>query len=166
MRAQRVVVVCLGNICRSPMAAAVLRRQVDEAGLTDQIEVESAGTGSWHVGGPADDRAAETLARNGYPTEHTAQQFKPADFARFDLVLAADGSNFADLMDLARHADEPEAAAAKVHLLREFDRDAPEGAEVPDPYYGGVTGFDDTLALLQPACQGVVEELRGRLRDG
>jgi protein-tyrosine phosphatase len=162
----RVVVVCLGNICRSPMGEAVLRRQVEAAGLDGRVLVESAGTGSWHVGGPADERAAATLARNGYPTAHTARQFDAADFARFDLVLAADRSNLHDLLDLARRADDPRAAAAKVHLLRSFDPDAPEGAEVPDPYYGGERGFDDVLDMLESAAHGVVEDLQRRLATG
>jgi protein-tyrosine phosphatase len=162
----RIAVVCLGNICRSPMGEAVLRRHVEAAGLDGRVVVESAGTGSWHVGGPADERAAATLARHGYPTDHTARQFAAADFARFDLVLAADRSNFEDLVDLARHADDPEAAIAKVHLLRSFDPDASEGAEVPDPYYGGEDGFDDVLDMLESAAHGVVANLQRRLSTG
>lgn len=162
----RVVVVCLGNICRSPMGAAVLRREVEAAGLDGRVVVESAGTGGWHVGGPADPRAADALARNGYPTAHTARQFTSGDFARFDLVLAADRSNVDDLLEIAGRAPDPAGAAAKVHLLRDFDPDAPEGAEVPDPYYGGEGGFDDVLAMLEAAAGGVVADLRLRLSTG
>ena len=97
----RVVVVCLGNICRSPTAAAVLRDRLDKAGLSDQVEVDSAGTGDWHVGQPADPRAAEALRRHGYDDAHRARQFQRHEFAEFDLVLAADASNATDLRDLA-----------------------------------------------------------------
>lgn len=156
----RIVIVCLGNICRSPMAAAVLRHWVHAAGLADQVEVGSAGTGGWHVGGPADERAAATLRRHGYDDSHVARQFVRHDFADADLILGADASNVADLRALARTPDE----AAKIRLLRSFDPEAPDGAEVPDPYYGGERGFDEVLAQIEAACTGVVDALRaGRL---
>ncbi len=148
------MVVCLGNICRSPTAAAVLRDRIDKAGLSQQVEVDSAGTGSWHVGAPADPRAADTLRRHGYDDTHRARQFQRHDFADFDLVLAADASNATDLRDLAPTP----ADAAKVRLLRSFDPASPPHAEVPDPYYGA-DGFDEVLAIIEAASDGLVDQL-------
>ncbi len=149
------MVVCLGNICRSPTAAAVLRDRIDRAGLTGRVEVDSAGTGAWHVGEPADTRAAAALRRRGYDDTHTARQFHRHDFADFDLILGADASNVANLLDQARTPDE----VAKVRLLRSFDPVAPDGAEVPDPYYGA-GGFDEVLDQIEAACDGLVEAIR------
>jgi protein-tyrosine phosphatase len=161
----RIVFVCLGNICRSPMAEFAMRRLLEQNGLGDRIEVASAGTGDYHVGEPADPRAAATLREHGYqPDGHTAAQFVAADFADADLVLALDASN-AEV--LRRRAPDPNAAA-KVRLLREFDVVADGGAagavgdelDVPDPYYGGDDGFTHVLALVEAACRGLLEQLR------
>lgn len=151
-RTLRVVTVCLGNICRSPMAAAVFRARLAGAGLTDAVEVDSAGTASWHVGKPADSRAVATLARHDYDTAHTARQLVHRDLAEFDLILVADASNHADVTDLARTPDE----AAKVVMLRSFDADSSESAEVPDPYYGDGAGFEEVLAMIERAADGFV----------
>jgi protein-tyrosine phosphatase len=153
----RVCFVCLGNICRSPTAEAVMRHRVAEAGLSGAIQVESAGTGSWHVGDPPDARAAEEARVRGLVMDGRAQQFRAADFARFDLVLAMDEENAAHLRRIAPDAD----AAAKVRLLREFDPDAAgDDLSVPDPYYGGPEGFSTVFGLVDAACRGLVEHLR------
>jgi protein-tyrosine phosphatase len=157
----RVVVVCLGNICRSPTAAAVLRDRLNKAGLSQQVEVDSAGTGDWHIGQPADSRAAEALRRHGYDDTHRARQFQRHEFAEFDLVLAADASNAADLRDLAPTPEDVE----KVRLLRSFDPASPPGAEVPDPYYGA-GGFDEVLDINEAACDGLVDRLANGERPG
>jgi protein-tyrosine phosphatase len=144
---------CMGNICRSPMAASVLRAELERAGLT-HVEVSSAGTGGWHVGDPADRRAQAALARRGYPTEHQAQQFRAEWFDRYDVVVAMDRDNLRDLRRLApsrSHAD-------TVRLMLEFDPEA-ESLDVPDPYYGSAGDFDEVLDLLEPACRGLVEHL-------
>lgn len=143
----RVAVVCLGNICRSPMAAAVLRHAVAEAGLTDAVEVVSAGTAGYHVGDPADPRARAALRRRGYDDAHTARRFAAEDFAAVDLVLAMDGANVDDLRRLAPTPED----AAKVRLLRG------EG-EVPDPYYDD--SFEAALDLIEAAVPLIVDELR------
>jgi protein-tyrosine phosphatase len=142
-------VVCLGNICRSPMAAAVLRRAVADAGLDDVVEVGSAGTAGYHVGDPADPRARATLRQRGYDDTHTARCFSAADFATTDLVLAMDGANVRDLRRLAPTDED----AAKVVLLRGV-------GEVPDPYYDDT--FEGALDLIEAAVPAVVEELRRR----
>lgn len=148
--------VCMGNICRSPTAEAIMRHLVREAGLEDTITIDSAGTGSWHVGEDRDRRSRAVAKRRGMPIEGPARQFQPEDFARFDLVLALDQDNARDLRALAPNDE----ARRKVHLLREFDPSAPEGASVPDPYYGGPEGFDEVFDICLSACQGLLEHLR------
>jgi len=134
-----------------------MRHRVAEAGLSDAIEVESAGTGSWHVGDPPDARAAQEARARGLVMDGRAQQFRAGDFARFDLVLAMDEENAAHLRRIAPDAD----AAAKVRLLREFDPDAAgDDLSVPDPYYGGPEGFSTVFGLVDAACRGLVEHLR------
>ena len=148
--------VCAGNICRSPTAETVMRHLVKEAGLAHAIAVDSAGTGSWHVGEERDRRTRAVAARRGMPMSGEARQFSPGDFARFDLILALDDDNLRDLRRLAP-GDE---ARAKIHLLREFDKDAPPGAEVPDPYYGGPEGFERVFDICLAACRGLLEHAR------
>jgi protein-tyrosine phosphatase len=152
----RLCFVCLGNICRSPTAAAVMNHLVVEEGLDDHIVVESAGTGGWHVGEGADRRAVAEATRRGVPLPHVAQQFTADDFERFDLVLAMDDDNVSALV---RHA--PDAAAAdRVRLLRSFDPGSPADAEVPDPWYGGPEGFREVFDLCLAACRGLIASLR------
>ncbi|TDE56083.1 low molecular weight phosphotyrosine protein phosphatase [Nonomuraea mesophila] len=149
----RVCLVCMGNICRSPMAEVVLRRTLAERGLGDRVTVESAGTGRWHVGDLMDERALDILARHGYDgSSHRARQFAGDWFARYDLVLAMDRDNLSNLRRMAPYEVE-------VRLFRSFDPSAPEGAEVPDPYYGGPEGFEDVLALVKAASEGVAKHI-------
>lgn len=156
MTPTRLCFVCLGNICRSPTAAAVMRHLVAREGLQDAVHVESAGTAGWHVGAPADPRSAAELARRGVPLEHRARRFAAADFDRFDLILAMDAQNLADLRALAPGP----AAAGRVRLLREFDPDADGDRAVPDPYYGGADGFATVFDMVEAACRGLMEHLR------
>jgi protein-tyrosine phosphatase len=174
----RVLFVCLGNICRSPSAEAVMRAKVREAGLEEQIEVDSAGTGDWHVGEAADPRARSAAGARGFPLESLARQVQPRDFEQFDLILAMDRANLHALHRLSP----PPPTHAELRLLREFDPDAPvagerrgpgdtpakrraaeDPLEVPDPYYGGTDGFDLVLDLLEASCEGLLEELQSRL---
>jgi len=146
-----VVFVCSGNICRSPVAEKVFRARLAEAGLQDAVRVSSAGIGDWHVGEPMDRRAAATLERAGYDTTHTARRID-AEQLDADLLVAATEDHVRDLV--AAGAD-PE----RVVLLRSFDPDAPEGAEVPDPYYGGPDGFDQVIAMIEAAAPGLVDRV-------
>jgi protein-tyrosine phosphatase len=158
----RLVFVCLGNICRSPTAEGAMRRIIAEQGLGDQIEIDSAGTGGWHVGAAPDARATATAARRGTALAGAARRFDPGDFERFDFVLAMDAENKRDLLAIAPDA----AARAKVRLLREFDPDS-RGAgdlDVPDPYYGGDDGFEHVLDLVEAATLGLLAELRAQGR--
>ncbi|HET9188446.1 MAG TPA: low molecular weight protein-tyrosine-phosphatase [Acidothermaceae bacterium] len=152
----RICFVCMGNICRSPMAEVVMRSMVRDAGLEDQIELSSAGTGGWHVGDHADERARATLARRGYDAEsHRARQFAAHWFDENDLVLAVDESTYSMLQSL-----DSEQAAEKLRLLREFDPMADGDLDVPDPYYGGQRGFDNVLDMVERSCRGLLEHVR------
>ena len=156
----RVLFVCLGNICRSPTAEGVMRSLVEQAGLQERIEIDSAGTGAWHVGSPADARASATARARGVALESVARQVVLDDFEEFDLVLAMDSENLRALTRLA--SDEEQRA--RIRLLREFDP-ASEGAadlDVPDPYYGGEHGFEAVFDLVQAACAGLL----GRIQAG
>jgi protein-tyrosine phosphatase len=148
----------LGNICRSPTAEAVMRGLVREAGLEDEIEIESAGIGDWHAGHAPDRRAAEAARRRGVTLEGTARQVRARDFEDFDLLLAMDRDNHRELRALAPDGH----AAEKVRMLREFDprsAGAPD-LDVPDPYYGGPQGFEIVLDQVEAACHGLLESLR------
>ncbi|GAB2733903.1 low molecular weight protein-tyrosine-phosphatase [Streptomyces bullii] len=156
----RVCFVCTGNICRSPMAESVFRARVEEAGLADLVEVDSAGTGGWHEGEGADPRAAAVLEDNGYALDHTARQFQPSWFSRLDLVVALDAGH---LRALRRPTEQD---AAKVRLLRSYDPAAGDDLDVPDPYYGARDGFDECLEMVERASAGLLaavrEEVEGR----
>jgi len=150
--------ICSGNICRSPMAEKVFATELEKAGLADRVVVSSAGTGPWHAGEPADERAAEVLRRHGYPADHVARQVNP-NHLEADLLLAAGADHVAALTRVLGTRE----AAERVRLLRSFDPAAPEGAEVPDPYYGGNNGFDDVLAMVEATMPGLLEWTRAWL---
>lgn len=154
----RILFVCLGNICRSPTAEAVMTRLVHDAGLDGDVELASAGTGGWHVGHAPDARATAAARARGFEMQSVAQQVSAADFERYDLLIAMDEDNARDLRRLAPDA----RAAAKVRLLREFDpaRAGAADLDVPDPYYGGADGFGHVLDLVEAACAGLLDELR------
>jgi protein-tyrosine phosphatase len=157
----RLLFVCLGNICRSPTAEGVMRALVREAGLEQQIQLDSAGTGGWHVGESPDARATDAARRRGIALEGAARKVRPRDFQEFDLILAMDASNLRDLRRLAPD----ERAREKVRLLREWDPAAGEDLDVPDPYYGGPDGFDRVLDLVHAACASLLEQLRPRAAE-
>ena len=154
----RLLFVCLGNICRSPTAEGVMRSLVEREGLAGQIELDSAGTGAWHMGSSPDGRARGAARGRGIELEGRARRVEPEDFERFDLLLAMDNENARQLRALARDQSE----RAKVRLLREFDPDsaARGDLEVPDPYYGAAGGFEEVLDLVEAACEGLLAEIR------
>ena len=144
--------VCLGNICRSPTAEAVLRAKLEAAGLAERVVVDSAGTGSWHIGSPPDVRSQRHAAQRGYDLSALrGRQVAGADFDHFDLILAMDEDNLADLRRLA-------PGGAHRAELRLFAR-----VEVPDPYTGGAAGFEQVLDLVEVASDTWVKNLAGRL---
>lgn len=150
----RLMFVCLGNICRSPLAAAVFVHCARQRGVADRFGIESCGTGNWHVGGPADPRTIAVARRHGVQIAHQARQFSPArDIGRFALFLAMDGRNRRDLLALG-------VPAASVRLVREFDPAfiaASPAPDVPDPYMGPEQAFEDVFQMLVPACEGMID---------
>jgi protein-tyrosine phosphatase len=153
----RILFVCTGNICRSPSAEGVLRKRAAEAGLSDRLELDSAGLGPWHVGHPPDERAAAAAAARGYRLDgQIARQVTADDFARHDLILAMDHGHLRDLQRLA-----PAGARASVRLFLDFAADA-GGGDVPDPYYGGRTGFETMMDLIEAGVDGLLAELAER----
>jgi protein-tyrosine phosphatase len=153
----KVLFVCLGNICRSPTAEGVFRHKVRAAGLEDRIEIDSAGTGDWHVGKAPDARTRAAALRRGYDLSGLrARQVSVADFSRYDLVLAMDNANLRDLKRLRGSSGQAELDL----FLRRYEL---ELDEVPDPYYGGEDGFEQVLDLVERACDGLLTEVKGRL---
>jgi protein-tyrosine phosphatase len=150
-----VLFVCLGNICRSPLAEGVFRHLLDQEGLSDRFRVDSAGTDSWHVGESPDVRSVRTASAHGIRLGGHARQTRPEDFRRFDYIVAMDRSNLAELQ---RYRDGV-GGEASLYLLREFDPEGGPGAEVPDPYYGGPTGFEDVFAMVERSCRGLLHHI-------
>ena len=153
----RVLMVCLGNICRSPTAEAMLRHKVHLAGLDDRVEVDSAGTADYHVRSPPDRRAVAHGERRGLKMQHLrGRQVERADFERFDFIFAMDDDNLANLQRIR-----PAGSRARVALLLS---QAPNAAvrEVPDPYYGGPEGFETVLDLVDSACEGFLAKVASR----
>ena len=131
-----------------------------QAGAADRYEVDSAGTGAWHVGESPDRRMRQVAARRGFKYDGRARQFKQSDFEKFDLIIAMDTENRANLRRLARSTDDE----AKIHLMREFDPQARADDSVPDPYYGGIDGFENVYDIVERSCQGLLDALeKGRL---
>ena len=151
----RLLFVCLGNIVRSPLAENMFRRLAETAGVFDAYEVDSAGTGGWHVGESPDSRMRRVAAQRGLVYDGAARQFSPHDFARFDWIIAMDQDNRANLRALVRTQVDRE----KIRLMREFDPLGGPNAEVPDPYYGGIRGFEEVYDIVERACKGLLETL-------
>ena len=152
----RVLFVCLGNICRSPLAEGVFLHLVREAGLADRFEVDSAGTGDWHVGERPDARATAVALRHGVLLPSRARQVTREDLDTFDHVLAMDRDNLRDLVRMARPG-----ARAEIRLLRAHDP-VRDGDDVPDPYYGGSSGFELVYDMVHRSCSALLDELRTR----
>ena len=150
-----VLMVCLGNICRSPMAEGVFKHILDEEGLSDRVRVDSAGTGSWHVGESPDIRSVRISASHGVTLSGTARQVQPEDFQDFDYIVAMDMSNL-DNLERFRAGVGGDAA---LYLLREFDPEGGPGAEVPDPYYGGPMGFENVYSMVDRSCRGLLDHI-------
>jgi len=150
--------VCLGNICRSPLAQGVFEKCVLDEGLEDQIRVASAGTGNWHIGSPPDERMQETANKHGLQLNSRGQQFQSADFNDFDLILAMDDSN---LILLEQLCPDP-VKAENLKLFRSFDPENNGDLNVPDPYYGGGKGFEIVYDIVNRTCPKILEFLKAR----
>lgn len=147
--------VCLGNICRSPLAEAVFRDKVEQAELEEHFAIESSGTGDWHVGNAADERMRQTAHRHGVSlSTHTAQQFKPEDLDAADHIFVMDKSNLNDVL----YYDEEDEHNGKVRLFREFDPQ-PDNYQVPDPYYGGRDGFEEVYDIVDRTTENILNQL-------
>jgi protein-tyrosine phosphatase len=157
----RVLFVCLGNICRSPLAEGVFLHLAEQAGVAGRFEVDSAGTGDWHVGEAPDPRSAEVARKHGVELPSRARQVTRADFERFDYIVAMDRENLWDLERMAR-ATPGGRARAKIHLLRVDDPDRAPGDDrhdVPDPYYGGASGFEHVYQMVHRSAHALLRRL-------
>jgi protein-tyrosine phosphatase len=149
--------VCLGNICRSPLAKWIFTHQAKERGVLDRFTIDSCGTGGWHAGGPADPRSIAVALEHGLEIEHAARQIEPrVDFARFEYLLAMDRHNRDTMLTLG-------APKERVILMRSFDPTLAgkreEYLDVPDPYHGGEDGFEKVYQMLWRACEGLIERV-------
>ncbi len=155
----RILMVCMGNICRSPTAEGVLRAKIAQAGLAQLVQIDSAGTHNYHPGSPPDERSQQHALRRGYDLSPLrARQVQGEDYQRFDMIFAMDWDNLALLQ-----ADCPPAHQAKLQLLMPHaDQSLQLGEVVPDPYHGGKAGFEQVLDLLEAASDGLVMKLRKR----
>jgi len=153
----KVLFVCLGNICRSPTAEGVFRHYVEQAGLSEQITIDSAGTADWHIGKTPDPRTIKAAAQRGYDLSVLrARQAVADDFYKFDLILAMDDSNLENLQAI-------QPADGKAELALYLPRFGLKQREVPDPYYGGEDGFELVLDMLEQASEKLLAEVREQL---
>lgn len=150
----RLLFVCLGNICRSPAAENIMYHLIEEAGLSDRIICDSAGTGGYHIGSPPDRRMTAAASQRGIELRGQARQFNRFDFEAFDLILAMDRDNYEDILSL----DPSGKYRHKVKLMCDFC-ERYDLKEVPDPYYGGPEGFNRVIDLLLDACQGLLKHV-------
>jgi protein-tyrosine phosphatase len=150
--------VCLGNICRSPLAEGIFKKLVREAGREDEFHIESAGLGGWHVGETPDHRSQIVARQHEISLDSTAQQFRPRDLERFDLILALDEDICHGLLRMASN----DPSRHKIHLLRETDPQARGNLEVPDPYYGDLSDFESAYQMIERSCRGWLERIPKR----
>ncbi|MDX2272466.1 MAG: low molecular weight protein-tyrosine-phosphatase [Cyanobacteriota bacterium] len=150
----RVLFVCLGNICRSPAAENIMNHLIQQADLQDQIVCDSAGTSAYHIGNPPDRRMTQAGKQRGLAMTGSARQFSRTDFEEFDLILAMDRDNY----EAITYLDHGQHYAKKVKMMCEFCQHAHD-REVPDPYYGGIDGFNYVLDLLMDACGGLLQHI-------
>jgi protein-tyrosine phosphatase len=153
MEKRRILFVCLGNICRSPLGEGILRQLVVEAGLSSKIETDSAGTGGWHEGEPPDVRSIAVGRKHGIDiSAQRARKLRPGDFGAFDLILAMDRSNLKDILNLA-----PPERRAGIHLFMEYAGGGTR--DVPDPYYGDARDFQQVYEMLRDGCERLIPQL-------
>ncbi|HKI79576.1 MAG TPA: low molecular weight protein-tyrosine-phosphatase [Ignavibacteriaceae bacterium] len=156
MQNKKVLFVCLGNICRSPAAEAILKKYAADAGLEDKIYVESAGTAGYHIGEPADPRMVKHAAIRGYNIDHEGRKFRPSkDFIKFDYIITMDNDNYEDISAL----DNVKKFGNNIFKMTDFCK-INKIEEIPDPYYEGPQGFDNVITLLEDGCAGVLERIR------
>ncbi len=152
---QRILFICLGNICRSPAAEGIFQHLVDEHGLTDQFIIDSAAIGPWHIGDLPDPRMRRCGARHGYNFNSRARQFSSDDFDRFDLIIGMDQENLRAIRAKAHSKDDEQKILLMAHYLRHH----PNQPTIPDPYYGSDRDFELVIELLEDACEGLLENI-------
>lgn len=154
MRMTKILFVCLGNICRSPTAHGIFQKMIDEAGLQEKFQVDSCGTGSWHIGHHPDERMQKAALKKGYDLSTlTARKLALKDFKQFDYILAMDTRNLADIIKLA-----PDQYKGRIQLFLDYADDK-NLLEVPDPYYGGEQGFEHVVNLIESGCEGLFDKV-------
>ena len=157
MKSFRIMFICTGNICRSPLAHAVFEHLVKQEGLENKIEIESSGTGAWHVGEQADSRMRRTASDHGVRLNHRSRQLHRKDLSDYDLLLTMDLHNYRDTLALCRSEEERH----KVRMFRDYDPE--EGGDVPDPWYGGMDGFEIVWHIVFRTCTSLLDEIRKEL---
>ena len=153
----KVLFVCLGNICRSPLAEGIFDQMVKEQGLQHQITCDSCGTAAYHLGSQPDSRTVSNAKENGLILNHQARKFDGSDLDRFDHILVMDRSNFEDVSQYVEHMEH----SSKISLMRKYDTEVPN-ADVPDPYYGGSTGFQNVYDILYRSCGELLDAIKTR----
>ena len=148
----RILFVCLGNICRSPAAEGIMQKLVEERGLQDVIEVDSAGTSGWNDGALPDSRTRAHGKKRGYDFRSISRKFIPADFDKFDYIVVMDSNNYANVRALASTQEDVD----KIHMMTDFSVHITSHDHIPDPYYGGAAGFELVMDLLEDACEGLL----------
>ncbi|MAO65745.1 MAG: protein tyrosine phosphatase [Balneola sp.] len=156
----KLVFVCLGNICRSPTAEGIFIHKVQEAGLQNYFYIDSAGTAAYHVGESANSKSQATANQHGIHLPSKARQLDYADLEEFDLILPMDSENFKNIKQL----DRKNRFESKIKMMREFDPEPGDG-QVPDPYYGGLQGFENVFTVLNRSCETLLEELKPHIKD-
>lgn len=157
MLKKKILFICLGNICRSPAAHAIMQKMVDDERLSDKYEIDSAGIGDWHLGELPDKRMRERGAKQGYKITHLARQFNAAtDFAHFDIIIVMDEKNYSNIISQTKN----NIYKSKVKCIAEYFVKFKGYKEVPDPYYGGIEEFDKALDLIKDGCEGILNNLK------
>lgn len=161
MMKMKLLFICLGNICRSPAAEGIMRQMVEERALSNDIIVDSAGIGSWHVGEMPDPRMRKHAARRGYDLSPLrARQFRSDDFQKFDYIIVMDEENYHDVMERGGvYADARKVLRMKDYFIRYKGQQS-----VPDPYYGGAEGFERALNLIEDGCEGLLKDLVNKIK--
>ncbi len=154
----KICFVCLGNICRSPTAEGIFQHLVNESGLQSYFYIDSAGTSAYHIGEPANSKSQKIANQHGVQLKSRARRFNPSDLEEFDLILAMDHENFDNLQKM----DVKGTYSGKIYLMREFDP-KPGTKAVPDPYYGGMDGFQEVYDILYRSCKNLLEKLKERI---
>tara|TARA_Y100001954_G_C15720477_1_gene557951 strand:- start:579 stop:1061 length:483 start_codon:yes stop_codon:yes gene_type:complete len=158
----RVCFVCLGNICRSPTAEGIMKSMIQKEKLQHRIQVDSAGTSSFHKGEPADPRSQKAAHARGYELTSRARGFSKRDIKNFHYIIAMDTANKQRLLSLCSNGPQQE----KIFLLRDFDSESPPDSSVPDPYYGGKDGFETVLDICERGCSGLLESIKAQYPNG